>query len=200
MSQFKKYHPSGNLKSGIFQSLKFRILVENNPSNFSYAKFLSKYFGLFWDNYRYNILKLELRVWMNLASCGFANHSGLGRQNMGTGAHIDQSGSPMPKAASSPEAGAGWHERCQRKEALPAASSVMVGTAPAHCQPNASPASAAGAPPPRRRSCERRKAKRPFFIGHRCATRVTSLVDATSTSQCDAAAAAAMSHPTITHV
>jgi len=31
LSQFKKYHPSGNLKSnnlGIFQSLKLRILVE----------------------------------------------------------------------------------------------------------------------------------------------------------------------------
>ena len=33
----KKYHPSGNLKLidlGIFQSLKFRILMEKNPSNF----------------------------------------------------------------------------------------------------------------------------------------------------------------------
>jgi len=31
LSQFKKYHPSGNLKfnnSGIYQSLKFRILTE----------------------------------------------------------------------------------------------------------------------------------------------------------------------------
>jgi len=36
LSQFKKYHPSGNLKFenlGIFQSLKFRILMEKNPSN-----------------------------------------------------------------------------------------------------------------------------------------------------------------------
>jgi len=49
LSQFKKYHPSGNLEfdnSGIFQSLKFRISMEKNPSNFSYAKFHSKYFGL----------------------------------------------------------------------------------------------------------------------------------------------------------
>jgi len=38
LSQFKKYHPSGNLKYnnlGIFQRLKLRILVEKNPSNFS---------------------------------------------------------------------------------------------------------------------------------------------------------------------
>jgi len=28
--------------SGIFQSLKLRILVGKNPSNFSYAKFYSK--------------------------------------------------------------------------------------------------------------------------------------------------------------
>jgi len=33
LSQFRKYHPSGNLKFnnlGIFQSLKFRILMEKN--------------------------------------------------------------------------------------------------------------------------------------------------------------------------
>jgi len=50
LSQFKKYHPSGNLKLnnlGIFQSLKFRILMEKNPCNFSKAEFHSKYFGLF---------------------------------------------------------------------------------------------------------------------------------------------------------
>jgi len=38
LSQFKKIHPSGNLKFnylGIFQSLKFRILMEKKPSNFS---------------------------------------------------------------------------------------------------------------------------------------------------------------------
>jgi len=38
LSQFKKYHPSENVKFtdlGIFQSLKFRILMEKNPSNFS---------------------------------------------------------------------------------------------------------------------------------------------------------------------
>jgi len=38
LSQFKKYHPSGNLKFnnlGIYKSLKFRISMEKNPSNFS---------------------------------------------------------------------------------------------------------------------------------------------------------------------
>jgi len=38
LSQFKKYHLSGNLKFnnlGIFQSLKFRILMGKNPSTFS---------------------------------------------------------------------------------------------------------------------------------------------------------------------
>jgi len=38
LSQFKNYHPSGNLKFnylGIFQSLKLRILMEKNPFNFS---------------------------------------------------------------------------------------------------------------------------------------------------------------------
>jgi len=37
-SQFKKYHPSGNLKFdnlGISQILKFRIKTWKNPSNFS---------------------------------------------------------------------------------------------------------------------------------------------------------------------
>jgi len=37
LPQFKKYHHSGNPKFnhlGIFQSLKFRILVGKNPSNF----------------------------------------------------------------------------------------------------------------------------------------------------------------------
>jgi len=36
LSQFKKYHSSGNLKFnniGIFQSLKMRILRGKNPSN-----------------------------------------------------------------------------------------------------------------------------------------------------------------------
>jgi len=53
LSQFKKYLCSGNLKFnnlGIFQGLKMRILVEKNPSNFSLAKFHSKYFGLLWVN------------------------------------------------------------------------------------------------------------------------------------------------------
>jgi len=38
LSQFKKYHPSGNLKFynlGILKSLKLRILVKKTPSNFS---------------------------------------------------------------------------------------------------------------------------------------------------------------------
>jgi len=38
LSNFKKYHPSGNLNFrilGISQSLKFRILMEKNPFNFS---------------------------------------------------------------------------------------------------------------------------------------------------------------------
>jgi len=35
---------------GILQCLKFRILMEKNPSIFSQAKFLSKYFGLLWVN------------------------------------------------------------------------------------------------------------------------------------------------------
>jgi len=51
LSQFKKYHPYGNIKLNyldIFQSLKFRILIEKNLSNFSLSKFHSKYFGLLW--------------------------------------------------------------------------------------------------------------------------------------------------------
>jgi len=38
LSQFKKYLPSGNLNINnleIFRSLKLRILMEKNPSNFS---------------------------------------------------------------------------------------------------------------------------------------------------------------------
>jgi len=38
LSQFKKYHPSGNLQFynlGILKSLKLRILMEKNPFNFS---------------------------------------------------------------------------------------------------------------------------------------------------------------------
>ena len=38
LSQFKKYHPSVNLKFGylgIFQTLKLRILMEKNPLNLS---------------------------------------------------------------------------------------------------------------------------------------------------------------------
>jgi len=38
LSQLKKYHPCGNLKFyhlGILKSLKLRILVKKNPSNFS---------------------------------------------------------------------------------------------------------------------------------------------------------------------
>jgi len=51
LSQFKKYHPSGNLKFnylGIFQSLKLLILMQKNTFNFPKAEFHSKYFGLFW--------------------------------------------------------------------------------------------------------------------------------------------------------
>jgi len=51
LSQFKEYHPSGNLKFnnlGISQSLKFRISMEENPSNFSKAKLHPKYFALLW--------------------------------------------------------------------------------------------------------------------------------------------------------
>jgi len=49
--QFKKYHPSVNLKFnnlGIFTSLKLRILIEKNHSNFSLAKFHSKMSGRLW--------------------------------------------------------------------------------------------------------------------------------------------------------
>ena len=38
LSQLKKYQPSGNLQFnnlGIFQSLKLRLLLKKNPSNFS---------------------------------------------------------------------------------------------------------------------------------------------------------------------
>ena len=38
MSQFKKYHPSENVKFNnldIFQSLKLRILMRKNPYDFS---------------------------------------------------------------------------------------------------------------------------------------------------------------------
>jgi len=50
LSQFKNYHPSGNLKFnnlGIFQ-LKIAYLSGKNPSNFSQANFHSKYFRLLW--------------------------------------------------------------------------------------------------------------------------------------------------------
>ena len=56
MSQFDKYHPSGNLKFnnlGIFQSLKLRILMEKFLSislKLNFAWFHSKYFGLLWVN------------------------------------------------------------------------------------------------------------------------------------------------------
>jgi len=49
LSKLKKFQPSGKLKFNhlrISQSLKFLILMEKNPSNFSYAKFHSQYFGL----------------------------------------------------------------------------------------------------------------------------------------------------------
>jgi len=51
LSQFKQYHPTGNLKLsnlGIFQGLRFRISMKKNVSNFSSAKFHSKKFGLLW--------------------------------------------------------------------------------------------------------------------------------------------------------
>jgi len=50
-SQYKKYHPPGNLKFnyfGIFQSLKLRISKEKNPSNITQAKFHSEYSGRLW--------------------------------------------------------------------------------------------------------------------------------------------------------
>jgi len=57
LSQFKKYHPSGNLKFnylGIFQSLKFAYFNgEKNLFNFSYSKFHSEYFGLLWFTKRF---------------------------------------------------------------------------------------------------------------------------------------------------
>jgi len=63
LSQFKKYLPSGDLKFnnlGILRSLKLRIFVEKNPSNFSQAKFHSKYFGMLWDeNLLYWIVTLK---------------------------------------------------------------------------------------------------------------------------------------------
>jgi len=51
LSQFKKYHPSGNLKFdylGIFLSLKLRILLEKILSISLELKFNSKCFGLLW--------------------------------------------------------------------------------------------------------------------------------------------------------
>jgi len=48
-----KNHPSRNLKFnnlGIFQSLKFRTLMQKNPFNFSSAKFNTECFGLLWVN------------------------------------------------------------------------------------------------------------------------------------------------------
>jgi len=51
LSQFKTYQPSGNLKFnnlGFSKSLKLRILMGKSPSNFSKAKFHSKYFGRLW--------------------------------------------------------------------------------------------------------------------------------------------------------
>jgi len=51
LSQFKKYHPSGNLKFnnlGNFSKLKIAYFSGKNPSNYYYAKFDSKYFGLLW--------------------------------------------------------------------------------------------------------------------------------------------------------
>jgi len=55
MPQFKKHHPSGNIKFnnlGTFKSFKLRILMGKKPSNFSYAKFHTKYFGLLWVSFR----------------------------------------------------------------------------------------------------------------------------------------------------
>ena len=68
MSQFKNYHPSGNLKFnnlGILQILKLRIVVEKKTcSNFSKATFHSKYFGMLWVNHgltlNANCVSLEL--------------------------------------------------------------------------------------------------------------------------------------------
>jgi len=53
LSQFKKYHPSGNLifnYLGIFQSLKLRILMEKILS-MSLKPNYTKYFGLLWVNF-----------------------------------------------------------------------------------------------------------------------------------------------------
>jgi len=47
----KIYHSSGTLKYnhfGIFESLKFCVIMEKNPSDFTSAKCHSKYFGLLW--------------------------------------------------------------------------------------------------------------------------------------------------------
>jgi len=48
---FKKYHPYGNLKFnnlGIFQSLKFRILMKKILP-ISFRLYFTPYFGLLWD-------------------------------------------------------------------------------------------------------------------------------------------------------
>jgi len=61
LSHFKKYHPSGNLKFnnlGIFQSLKFRILMEKIFHYFK-AKFHSKYFGLLWAETKFETRTLK---------------------------------------------------------------------------------------------------------------------------------------------
>jgi len=51
LSQFKKYYPPGNLKfnnSGIFHSLKLRILVEKIFPISLKLNFTPKFFGLLW--------------------------------------------------------------------------------------------------------------------------------------------------------
>jgi len=57
-----KYHPSGNVNFnnlGIFQSWKLRTCNAENPSDFLWAKFYSKYLGLLW------VILLLAYLWKN---------------------------------------------------------------------------------------------------------------------------------------
>ena len=87
LSQLKKNHPSRNLECnnlGIFQSLKLRILIEKNPSDFSWP-FPSKNFGRLWvkenDNSRTsNPIALKFSRYLYLLGdkvCRFWSRSGL---------------------------------------------------------------------------------------------------------------------------
>jgi len=65
LSQFKKYHPSGNLKFNnnliisAFPKLEIAYFSGKNPSNFSRAKFYSQYFGQLWGMSRSIILNSD---------------------------------------------------------------------------------------------------------------------------------------------